>query len=182
MRVIFPCQNIWNRKQQAGAGGKDQLGRCIHALVVMRWRTNLAWELNLSFLYLSFYRTVKRHYSYQLNNDTMEHELIRGPSRGTMYITSLYFTMTCMTSVGFGVSRPLPTISDPIIRCQSLFPWRNPSAQLLDTYLLLYPPVSCLQNVAAESDNEKLFTVCMMVSSYFTKEANTFFLLFFLPH
>ena len=29
-------------------------------------------------------------------------ELLDGPSRKTMYVTSLYFTMTCMTSVGFG--------------------------------------------------------------------------------
>jgi len=37
-----------------------------------------------------------------------------------MYVTALYFTMTCMTSVGFG-------------------------------------------NVAAETDNEKIFTICMMI-------------------
>lgn len=47
-------------------------------------------------------------------------ELISGPPRGTMYVTSLYYTMTCMTSVGFG-------------------------------------------NVAAETDNEKVFTICMMI-------------------
>jgi potassium voltage-gated channel Eag-related subfamily H protein len=47
-------------------------------------------------------------------------ELINGPSRKTMYVTALYFTMTCMTSVGFG-------------------------------------------NVAAETDNEKIFTICMMI-------------------
>ena len=47
-------------------------------------------------------------------------ELIFGPSRKTMYVTALYFTMTCMTSVGFG-------------------------------------------NVAAETDNEKIFTICMMI-------------------
>ncbi|XP_003738588.1 potassium voltage-gated channel protein eag-like [Galendromus occidentalis] len=47
-------------------------------------------------------------------------ELKGGPARGTMYVTSLYYTMTCMTSVGFG-------------------------------------------NVAAETDNEKVFTICMMV-------------------
>jgi len=47
-------------------------------------------------------------------------ELISGPSRKTMYVTALYFTMTCMTSVGFG-------------------------------------------NVAAETDNEKIFTICMMI-------------------
>jgi potassium voltage-gated channel Eag-related subfamily H protein len=37
-----------------------------------------------------------------------------------MYVTSLYYTMTCMTSVGFG-------------------------------------------NVAAETDNEKIFSICMMI-------------------
>ena len=37
-----------------------------------------------------------------------------------MYITALYFTTTCMTTVGFG-------------------------------------------NVAPETDNEKIFTICMMV-------------------
>ncbi|XP_074594624.1 potassium voltage-gated channel protein ether a go-go isoform X2 [Brevipalpus obovatus] len=47
-------------------------------------------------------------------------ELVGGPKRGTMYITALYFTMTCMTSVGFG-------------------------------------------NVAPETDNEKVFTICMMI-------------------
>ncbi|KAH1021170.1 hypothetical protein HUJ04_010718 [Dendroctonus ponderosae] len=47
-------------------------------------------------------------------------ELINGPSRKTMYVTALYFTMTCMTSVGFG-------------------------------------------NVAAETDNERIFTICMMI-------------------
>ena len=47
-------------------------------------------------------------------------ELTDGPSKKTMYVTSLYFTMTCMTSVGFG-------------------------------------------NVAAETDNEKIFTICMMI-------------------
>ena len=64
--------------------------------------------------------TTHSYYSYRWRNDTLQHELMNGPSRGTMYITSLYFTMTCMTSVGFG-------------------------------------------NVAAETDNEKIFTICMMV-------------------
>ncbi len=54
------------------------------------------------------------------NNLTERIELEGGPERPTMYITSLYFTMTCMTSVGFG-------------------------------------------NVAPETDNEKVFTICMMV-------------------
>ncbi|KAF0294050.1 Potassium voltage-gated channel protein eag [Amphibalanus amphitrite] len=59
-------------------------------------------------------------YSYLWSNETMSPILVGGPSRKTMYVTSLYFTMTCMTSVGFG-------------------------------------------NVAAETDNEKIFTICMMI-------------------
>merc|ERR1719245_1887617 len=47
-------------------------------------------------------------------------EVDGGPSRKTMYLTALYYTMTCMTSVGFG-------------------------------------------NVAAETDNEKIFSICMMI-------------------
>lgn len=53
-------------------------------------------------------------------NGTTTREIIGGPSRGTLYISSLYFTMTCMTSVGFG-------------------------------------------NVSPETDNEKMFTIGMMV-------------------
>lgn len=59
-------------------------------------------------------------YLYAWNNETHMPELTNGPSRKTMYVTALYFTMTCMTSVGFG-------------------------------------------NVAAETDNEKIFTICMMI-------------------
>ncbi|BET01413.1 PAC [Nesidiocoris tenuis] len=59
-------------------------------------------------------------YSYTWSNESSSPELINGPSRKTMYVTALYFTMTCMTSVGFG-------------------------------------------NVAAETDNEKIFTICMMI-------------------
>ncbi|XP_043283700.1 potassium voltage-gated channel protein eag isoform X2 [Venturia canescens] len=59
-------------------------------------------------------------YSYLWTNASTVPELIAGPSRRTMYVTALYFTMTCMTSVGFG-------------------------------------------NVAAETDNEKIFTICMMI-------------------
>ncbi|XP_024084672.1 potassium voltage-gated channel protein eag isoform X2 [Cimex lectularius] len=59
-------------------------------------------------------------YAYIWSNETSSPELINGPSRKTMYVTALYFTMTCMTSVGFG-------------------------------------------NVAAETDNEKIFTICMMI-------------------
>ncbi|XP_072752747.1 potassium voltage-gated channel protein ether a go-go isoform X2 [Anoplolepis gracilipes] len=59
-------------------------------------------------------------YSYLWTNASTAPELVAGPSRRTMYVTALYFTMTCMTSVGFG-------------------------------------------NVAAETDNEKIFTICMMI-------------------
>ncbi|XP_069971816.1 potassium voltage-gated channel protein eag isoform X6 [Penaeus vannamei] len=59
-------------------------------------------------------------YAYTVSNGSNTLELINGPSKKTMYVTSLYFTMTCMTSVGFG-------------------------------------------NVAAETDNEKIFTICMMI-------------------
>ena len=38
-------------------------------------------------------------YSYVWSNDTNAPELINGPSKKTMYVTALYFTMTCMTSV-----------------------------------------------------------------------------------
>ncbi|CAG2111451.1 unnamed protein product, partial [Medioppia subpectinata] len=59
-------------------------------------------------------------FHFRPNNSSQRIELEGGPERQTMYITSLYFTMTCMTSVGFG-------------------------------------------NVAPETDNEKVFTICMMV-------------------
>ncbi|CAG0879230.1 unnamed protein product [Cyprideis torosa] len=64
--------------------------------------------------------TTHQPFHFELSNETLKSELIEGPDRSTMYVTSLYFTMTCMTSVGFG-------------------------------------------NVAAETDNEKIFTICMMV-------------------
>ncbi|KAK6642217.1 hypothetical protein RUM44_013940 [Polyplax serrata] len=59
-------------------------------------------------------------YTYIWSNKSGTPELIDGPSKKTTYVTALYFTMTCMTSVGFG-------------------------------------------NVAAETDNEKIFTICMMI-------------------
>ncbi|XP_022710419.1 potassium voltage-gated channel protein eag-like, partial [Varroa jacobsoni] len=62
--------------------------------------------------------TTKEEFRFGYNGEKVE--LKGGPARGTMYVTSLYYTMTCMTSVGFG-------------------------------------------NVAAETDNEKVFTICMMV-------------------
>ncbi|XP_060838544.1 potassium voltage-gated channel protein eag isoform X2 [Rhopalosiphum padi] len=59
-------------------------------------------------------------YSYIMSEHANSTELVHGPPRKTMYVTALYFTMSCMTSVGFG-------------------------------------------NVASETDNEKIFTICMMV-------------------
>lgn len=59
-------------------------------------------------------------YLTPLHNHSFRVELADGPPRSTMYVTALYFTMTCMTSVGFG-------------------------------------------NVAPETDNEKVFTICMMI-------------------
>ncbi|XP_040563458.1 potassium voltage-gated channel protein eag isoform X2 [Lepeophtheirus salmonis] len=58
---------------------------------------------------------------YGTDNYTIDDiELRDGPSRKTIYVTALYYTMTCMTSVGFG-------------------------------------------NIAAETDNEKIFSICMMI-------------------
>lgn len=54
------------------------------------------------------------------SNMTFPRELQGGPTKWTMYISALYFTMTCMTSVGFG-------------------------------------------NVSPETDNEKMFTIIMMI-------------------
>lgn len=51
---------------------------------------------------------------------TFPRDLVGGPNKWTMYISALYFTMTCMTSVGFG-------------------------------------------NVSPETDNEKMFTIIMMI-------------------
>ncbi|RWS11125.1 potassium voltage-gated channel protein eag-like protein, partial [Dinothrombium tinctorium] len=63
----------------------------------------------------------QQHFNFTVGDEiTQKSELIGGPQRGTMYVTALYFTMTCMTSVGFG-------------------------------------------NVAPETDNEKVFTICMMI-------------------
>ena len=67
--------------------------------------------------------TTGKHFYYKTSSNSESNttrELTKGPPRGTMYVTALYYTMTCMTSVGFG-------------------------------------------NVAAETDNEKAFTICMMI-------------------
>ena len=61
---------------------------------------------------------MKLEYSYVANIFQIED----GPDAGSKYVTALYFTMTCMTSIGFG-------------------------------------------NVAAETDTEKTFTLCMMIVS-----------------
>lgn len=43
---------------------------------------------------------------YYLNASYTPAMLIGGPSQSTKYVTALYFTMTCMTSVGFGNVAP----------------------------------------------------------------------------
>lgn len=64
---------------------------------------------------------VTNPYRFSILSENMTRsDLIEGPTKGTKYITALYFTMTCMTSVGFG-------------------------------------------NVSPDTDNEKLFTIGMMV-------------------
>lgn len=78
-------------------------------------------ENNITYSWLwKLANTTQNFFNYTENNQTHKPELSGGPSRKTMYVTSLYYTMTCMTSVGFG-------------------------------------------NVAAETDNEKVFTICMMI-------------------
>lgn len=42
-------------------------------------------------------------YSYVWMNDTNTPEIINGPSKKTMYVTALYFTMSCMTSVTYSI-------------------------------------------------------------------------------
>jgi len=59
------------------------------------------------------------HVQYAEDNITL-YKIQGGPSRKSMYVTALYYTMTCMTSVGFG-------------------------------------------NVASETDNEKIFSILMMI-------------------
>ena len=74
-------------------------------------------------------------YAYVWSNHSNSPELVNGPARKTMYVTALYFTMTCMTSVGFG-------------------------------------------NVAAETDNEKIFTTCMMIIGCEYSDSFLFFFFF----
>lgn len=50
-------------------------------------------------------------YSYVWSNESGGPELINGPSRKTMYVSALYFTMTCMTSVSHRRCRRLGTSS-----------------------------------------------------------------------
>lgn len=92
----------------------------IYALlhIVACYRTRIL--INPCAYYYLLFITLKAPFTLKPNNVTGRIELDGGPERFTMYITSLYFTMTCMTSVGFG-------------------------------------------NVAAETDSEKIFTICMMV-------------------
>ena len=85
-------------------------------------------------------------YSYVWSNDTRLPELVNGPPRRTMYVTALYFTMTCMTSVCCIYCTPYSI---------GLF--------FNKIYLeKLFFQVG-FGNVAAETDNEKVFTILMMV-------------------
>ena len=72
-----------------------------------------SWLLKLA-------NTTQNPYSVIWLNNSNGYELINGPPKKSVYVTALYFTMTCMTSVGFG-------------------------------------------NVAAETDNERVFTIFMMI-------------------
>ena len=38
----------------------------------------------------------------KLSIENPHYQVVGGPSTFTMYITALYFCMTCMTSIGFG--------------------------------------------------------------------------------
>ena len=50
---------------------------------------------------------VTNPYRFSIMNENMTRaDLIDGPAKSTKYITALYFTMTCMTSVGFGNVSP----------------------------------------------------------------------------
>lgn len=91
-------------------------------------------------------------YSYIWSNDTGP-ELVNGPSRKSMYVTALYFTMTCMTSVRqHGLQKDFRTFAESL----------HPVSLFFFLSLSLSPQVG-FGNVAAETDNEKVFTICMMI-------------------
>ncbi|XP_022243006.1 potassium voltage-gated channel protein eag-like [Limulus polyphemus] len=100
---------------------------CFYMLVA-HWLACIWYCIGLSdaengFVYGWLWRlsnTTQQPFYFDSSNTTYNMKLTGGPPRETMYVTSLYYTMTCMTSVGFG-------------------------------------------NVASETDNEKVFTICMMV-------------------
>lgn len=54
------------------------------------------WQVQYSWLW-KLANVTQSPYSYVWMNDTNTPEIINGPSKKTMYVTALYFTMTCMT-------------------------------------------------------------------------------------
>lgn len=59
---------------------------------------NLSLQIQFSWLW-KLANVTQNPYSYVWSNETNAPELTNGPSKKTMYVTALYFTMTCMTSV-----------------------------------------------------------------------------------
>lgn len=104
-------------------------------------------------------------YSYIWSNDTGP-ELINGPSRKSMYVTALYFTMTCMTSVSPTQSSAAFTNNLYLNQKRNLFifdlPFLLACCMLFIVITFVYLQVG-FGNVAAETDNEKVFTICMMI-------------------
>lgn len=65
-----------------------------------RWIISIDTHIQVQYSWLWKLANVTQNpYSYQWSNDSRLPELVNGPPRRTMYVTALYFTMTCMTSV-----------------------------------------------------------------------------------
>ncbi len=97
--------------------------------VTFGWLTSLATTQNKPFL-LALDKT---------SNTTV---IAGGPATSSTYLTALYFTMTCMTSIGTeAVSK---------------------QNYLMRVLVLIFQGFG---NVAAETDNEKTFCCCMMIIS-----------------
>ena len=93
-----------------------QMGHNFHRRFPIKLNPRLFWHTSFH-LFITYTQLI----IFEEDNRTIAKiELKDGPPRKTMYVTALYYTMTCMTSVGFG-------------------------------------------NIAAETDNEKIFSICMMI-------------------
>lgn len=88
-----------------------------------------------------WYRTMSNHV---LRNQSGTHNV----SKSMAYLTSMYFTLSCMTSVGFGT-----------FLCRTSFWWQLKCgiAKLPCTVRWL------IGNVSANTELEKLFTIFLMV-------------------